>query len=184
MLTVLVTFILCLVPLLTVSGEHCSKTLHDLEDSLFCSPTAGRSNVDSLVSAFFPTNRLPASVVEIYYHISDSTGNDSITTTAASSYSSSADAGTSSNQTVHRYRWSWSPLLLFMEPFQAKLLSLYLIVLHTTEAHVVLGPVCSSNTSDNGVASDLIIINQLTAMVSKKIHARMHSIVLIVIISP
>ena len=153
-----------LVPLLTVSGEHCSKTLHDLEDSLFCSPTAGRSNVDSLVSAFFPTNRLPASVVEIYYHISDPTGNGNMTTTAASSYSSSAEAGTSSNQTVYRYRWSWSPLLLFMEPFQAKLLSLYLVVPQTAEAHVVLGPVCSSNISDN---ADLIIINQLTAMVSR-----------------
>lgn len=153
----------------------CLANLHQVENSIFANPVTGGRNRDSLISAFFPTNRPPSLIVEVYYHMNESMVDGDNYSMAA--FPSNPDQLpedpklSTTNNTVYRFRWNWSPLLLFMEPFQAELLSLYLIRLDTEVAHVTVQPICSNGERNIEDQLPVLILNQVTALVSSYINA-------------
>ncbi len=131
----------------------CIKTLHDLQRSVFGSPSAGDTNHENLLSAFFPPNKFPSFIVEVFYHVNASWATNSTTKVQFTNVSTSTE-------TIYKFRWSWSPVILFLEPFQAETLSLYTIILNTEVAHITVDPFCENGNHAKH------LLNHFTTLVS------------------
>ncbi len=101
----------------TQQGNVCIKTLEDLQHSVFGSPSAGDANHENLLTAFFPPNKLASLIVEVFYHVNVSWVTDNTTMATFPSY---PEQFSTSPTNTYRFRWSWSPILLILEPFQVE----------------------------------------------------------------
>ena len=142
----------------TSAAEECIRHYHELEASLVGNPL----NLDSLTRSFFPPNEPSVPVVEAFYTLSDSQDPDQhplvLEIQGANETELSALA-------QYRYRWSDTPIYLFMDPEVLELLSLFTIRLRYHAVRVVVRPICDNYTRDK-VPLPEFLFNQMTALVS------------------
>ena len=105
--------------------SECIYELSGLELSVFEDPLYGNKNIDALEEAFFPTNDRESLSVDIQYIFSDN-----------------------SNQSM-ALRWAWSPITLFIYPFDFKFLSLFTVRYPTGSCTVQIAvPLCTKVSKD------------------------------------
>ena len=140
------------------AAEECIRDYHELEASLVGNPL----NLDSLTRSFFPPNEPSVPVVEAFYIVSDSLDSDQhplvLETQGANETELSALA-------QYRYRWSDTPIYLFMDPEVLELLALFTIRLRYHAVRVVVRPICDNYTRDK-VPLPEYYLNQMTSLVS------------------
>ena len=134
------------------SRAQCITNFIELEASVLSSDL----NIQSLIQAFFPTNRYPALAVEVHYYVNQSMDN-------GTSYSIATHPIASENpsQAVHAtyiFRWLASPALLYGDPKVLEGVSLRALVVDRNFAHLVIQPFCSNNTNQiRGLLSNTTI---------------------------
>ena len=95
------------------------------------------------------------SVVEVFYSVANSTD-----------YLESSASDSSDSNVAYRYRWSDSPMFLFMDPSILKKLSLYTIRPSFRSVTLVIEALCDNGTYNDGILTSGYLLNQLTAHVS------------------
>ena len=136
--------LLALFAILAATEESCIQHYYELEESLLANPL----NLDSLTQGFFPPNEPSVAVVEVFYSVTNST-----------------DPSLDLNVT-YRYRWSDSPMYLFMDPGILEKLSLYTTRPSFRSITLVIEPICDNGTPRDGISIPTYLLNQLTAHVS------------------
>ena len=142
----------------TSAAEECIKDYHKLEASL----VGNDLNLDSLTRSFFSPNEPSVPVVEAFYTVSDSQNPEEhplvLELQGANETELSALA-------QYRYRWSETPIYLFMDPKVLELLALFTIRLRYHAVRVVVRPICDNYTRDKLPLPEYFL-NQMTALVS------------------
>ena len=142
---------------------NCIKTYQELERSVI----ERRSNMDSMMSAFFPPNRQTAIAADVYYFFDDR------------NVSLKAHTG-NLNIASHDYAFRWSASLVFtlIRPELLQFLSLFVYHGETKTIKIVIDPLCEApllnsrlvdERACNGEASTsdpVLLLNQLTTHVS------------------
>ena len=100
--------------------------------SLECSILSNEFNTQSLTEAFFPANRRPAFIVEVYYYIN------------RTEHPLDPEAETV-EQADYVFFWFSSPVLAFVEPRLLSGLSLNVLSLEYHYAHITIAPLISDN---------------------------------------
>ena len=146
-----------------INTEKCIKTYPELERSVIEQQT----NMDSMVSAFFPPNRQSAIAADVYYFFDDR--------------NVSLNAG-NLNITSYDYAFRWSVSLVFtlIRPELLQHLSLFVYHGETRTIKIVIDPLCEVPSSSSRLldekackgeasASDpVLLLNQLTTHVSPR----------------
>ena len=99
-----------------------------------CSLLSNDFNIQSLTQAFFPTNRHPALVVEVYYYVNQTVHPQ--------------DPKISSNSTAdysYVYRWYASAILGFIRPEVLSALSISTLTVEMSNADIVLASLISDD---------------------------------------
>lgn len=156
------SLILVIAALLCVSAAEeleCIRDFHRLEFDL----VDNNLNLDSLTRSFFPPNTPSVPVVEVFYTISNSSD--------PSQHPLILEIQGDLNETGlavlarYRFRWSETPIYLFMDPNVLERLALFTIRIRTNPARLLLRrPVCENFTS-NGIPLPEYHLNQLTSLV-------------------
>ena len=143
-----------------LSKEQCIQHYYELEESLLSNPL----NLDSLTNAFFPPNEPSVPVVEVFYSVANSTNADSEDNHLAQE---SEDINSTDRNEIasYRYRWSDSPIFLFMDPEVLQSLSLFTIRLRDHSVKLVVQPICEGYTAEQ-VPLPEYLLNLLTVNVS------------------
>ena len=141
-----------------VATEECIRYYHELEDSLVGNPL----NLDSLTQGFFPPNEPSVPVVEVFYTISNSSEPAEHPLVLESQ---GFDETELSDLAEYRYRWSESPIFLFMDPDILEKLALFTIRMRYHAVRLVVQPICENNTVNDTPLPEFLL-NQLTAHVS------------------
>ena len=132
------------------ANSSCINNLIDLEKSLLNQS----SNVESLTRAFFPPNRPSPPVVEACYYVLPNTVVE-------------PENMEQCENATYRFRWSVSPIYLYMDPNLLESLSLYAVQIHILSAKMLLDPLCAgSELASGGFRSQEELLNQLTTLVS------------------
>ena len=143
---------------LSSAAEECIRDYHELEASLVGNPL----NLDSLTQSFFPPNEPSVPVVDVFYTVSDSQDPDQHPLVLAIQ-------GLNETELIvlaqYRYRWSETPIYLFMDPNILELLALFTIRLRYHAVRVVVRPLCDNYTIEN-IPLPEYHLNQMTALVS------------------
>ena len=151
---------LALLPAAVVTAGCISK-FYELEKSLL----SREANLDALKEAFFPDDRQASITVEIYYYMAR--GNMS---TISSSEALNYD---------HKFRWTLSPVHVFVRPALLECLSLYVYQPSTVVARLIVDPICNSeetdvhksdstcNNMDTEAGTPVRLLNKLTTHVSQ-----------------
>lgn len=160
-------------------GEDCIRTLHDLKESYL----SRKDNTDSMQRALLPPNSPSHFQINIYYHF---------TTTVEKVCSNSSQYSEACNsEPIHlealpfdyKFRWSSSSVHNFIRPRLLQSLSLYTYQAETTEAHVLIDPICSSGGARSFYTCheheqthilspelELRLLNELTCHVSSHVY--------------
>ena len=121
----------------TSAAHECIRDYQELEASLFSNPL----NLDSLTRSFFSPNEPSVPVVEAFYTFSDSQNPEEhllvLELQGANETELSALA-------QYRYRWSETPIYLFMDPDVLELLALFTIRPRYHAVRVVVRPICDN----------------------------------------
>ena len=141
----------------------CVFKYHDLEESLL----SNEVNLDSLTRTFLPPNEPRLPVTEVYYYLNDSGMMKHPVTLEMEGVS----ADELDDMATYRFRWSQTPVYLFVDPFLIEALSLYSVQIRKHAARLVLSPICS-NYSVGGIPLPEFHLNQMTTLVS-------HSMILV-----
>ena len=107
--------------------SECMHQSKDLELSIFEDPQYGDLNIDNLDDAFFPTNDRESLLVDIQYEF---------------------NGYPHSNIT---FRWAWSPVNLFIYPFDFQFLSLFTVRYPTGSCTVEVAMSFCSNVSEKEI---------------------------------
>ena len=146
-----------------LDNENCIKTYQELERSVI----QRQSNMDSMVSAFFPPNRQASIAANVYYFFDDRNMSLNAENLDITSYD-------------YAFRWSASPVFNIMRPELLHYLSLFVYHGDTTTIQLIIDPPCevpplNSRLVDeqacNGgesVTDAVLLLNQLTTNVSVK----------------
>ena len=146
-----------------LDNENCIKTYQELERSVI----QRQSNMDNMVSAFFPPNRQASIAANIYYFFDGQNMSLNAENLDITSYD-------------YAFRWSASPVFNIMRPELLHYLSLFVYHGDTTTIQLIIDPLCevpplNSRLLDeqacNGgeSATDaVLLLNQLTTNVSVK----------------
>ena len=175
----LIMVICSVLGLLTVPTLCCIREYHELEQSVLRNP----HNLDSLVRAFFPPNQEQAILVEVFYDREESTNSTYKLELLKFMLSNSCgnepefckhlDEGRTN--CTYLYRWSSSPIYLFIEPRLLNDMSLNILPgteIRIRQAKLVMPEICNSKedqiTDTNGDVWDLpvFLLTQLTTAVS------------------
>ena len=142
-----------------LSKEQCIQHYYELEESLLSNPL----NLDSLTNAFFPPNEPSVPVVEVFYSVVNSTSADPEDNHLAQE---AEDINSTDRNEIasYRYRWSDSPIFLFMDPEVLQSLSLFTIRLRDHSVRLVVQPICEGYTADQ-VPLPEYLLNLLTVNV-------------------
>ena len=131
------------------TNSTCINNLIDLEKSLLNKS----SNVESLTRSFFPPNRPIPPVVQACYYV------------LPNAVVEPGNLEQCENAT-YRFRWTVSPIYLYMDPNLLESLALYAVQIHITSAKVQLDPLCAgSELASGGFHSQEQLLNQLTTLV-------------------
>ena len=140
------------------SAQRCILQYHDLEKSLLSS----EENVDSLTKTYFPPNEQTVVIVEVFYYINNSNIDVHPLTLELEGLNRTSGLEEKSS---YRFRWSQTPIYLFMDPNILEALSLYSIRIIKHTARIVVDPICT-NYSIDGIALPEYHLNQMTSLVS------------------
>lgn len=144
-----------------INNANCIKTHLELEKSVI----ARQSNMESMVSAFFPPNRQASIAAEVFYFF----GNVSLSAEHFDIISYD-----------YAFRWSASPVFNLIRPELLQYLSLFVYRGETTTIKIVIDPLCGvpprnsslrlldETTCSGGASSSdpVLLLNQLTIHVS------------------
>ena len=132
-----------------ITNPSCINNLIDLEKSLLNKS----SNIESLTRAFFPPNRPFPPVVQACYYVLPNTVVD-------------PENMEQCENATYRFRWTVSPVYLYMDPNLLESLALYVVQIHILSAKVLLDPLCAGSELDSGgFHSQEQLLNQLTTLV-------------------
>ena len=144
-----------------VNNENCIKTYQELERSVI----QRQSNMDNMVSAFFPPNRQASIAANVYYFFDDQNMSLNAENLDITSYD-------------YAFRWSASPIFNLIRPELLHHVSLFVYHGDTATIKILIDPLCGvppfnnrlldEKTCSRGAsASDpVLLLNQLTTNVS------------------
>ena len=143
----------------TLGEEGCIRDYHRLESELVNNDL----NLDSLTRSFFPPNTPSVPVVEVFYTISNSSDpNQHPLILEIQGVLNETELAVLAK---YRYRWSETPIYLFMDPSILKKLALYTIRIRSNPARLVItNPLCDNYTI-NGIPLPQYHLNQMTSLV-------------------
>ena len=116
-------------------SKECIMQYYQLERSLFKEPL----NVDSLIRTLFPPNDPPVSVAEMFYYTTD---NFSVHPSQLE-LTGEVDAETLDECANYKFRWTRSPIFLFMNPYLMDTLSLFTVRVIVHKARLLIDPICT-----------------------------------------
>ena len=116
-------------------SEDCITQYNQLERSLFKEPL----NVDSLIRTLFPPNEQRISVAEMFYYTTD---NFSVHPSQLE-LTGEVDAETLDECANYKFRWTRSPIFLFMNPYLMDTLSLFTVRVNVHKARLLIDPICT-----------------------------------------
>ena len=140
------------------SQSSCIRDYFELEKSLF----SNTLNIDSLTQAWFPPNEQSVSVIEVFYYVNDSNLDEHPLVLELGGKLNESELLRRSD---YRYRWSDTPIYLFMDPQILEALSLHVIRILPHQARLVVYPICLNYTSQ-GIPLPEYHLNQMTSLVS------------------
>ena len=144
-------------PFPAAAKEHCIKDYHELESDMLANPL----NIDSLVMSFFSPNGPSLPVLEVFYRVYNSSDPDQ-----HQLVSSIVGANKTEEPVLaeYHYRWSKSPIFLFLEPIVLQRLALNTFRIQHKSVNLVVSPVCDYTIND--VPLLVHYLNQMTSLVS------------------
>ena len=146
-----------------LNNKNCITTYQELERSVI----QRQSNMDNMVSAFFPPNRQASIAANVYYFFDDRNMSLNAENLDITSYD-------------YAFRWSASPVFNIMRPELLHYLSLFTYHGDTTTIQLIIDPLCevpplNSRLVDEQACSGgesatdaVLLLNQLTTNVSVK----------------
>lgn len=140
----------------TSSKEPCIRDYNQLEDSLLGNP----HNIDSLIMTFFVPNEPPIAVADVLYYV-----NDSNVSADAHPLIREIEGHNVTIKSQYQFRWSKTPIYLFVDPVILEALCLYTIRSEFKVMRLVIGKICSDYTI-NGIPLIEYHLNRLTSLVS------------------
>ena len=141
----------------TTAVEKCIRDYHELEAAL----VENSLNLDSLTRSFFPPNEPSVPVVEVFYTISNSSDPDQHPLVLEIEGLNQTELTVLSK---YRYRWSETPIYLFMDPIILERLALFTIRLQYHAVRLAVKPICDNYTIDS-IPLPEYYLNQMTALV-------------------
>ncbi len=138
------------------TNATCIRDYFDLEKSLLSS----KPNIDSLTKTWFPPNEQRVTVVEVFYYINDS----NLVEHPLILELGGLNATELQQRADYRYRWSLTPIYLFMGPQVLEALSLRVINILRHEARLLVDPICENYTV-KGIRLPEYHLNQMTSLV-------------------
>ena len=155
---VLLLFGLAVILRFSAAAElECIRDYHRLEMELVNNDL----NLDSLTRSFFPPNTPSVPVVEVFYTISNSSDPHPLILEIGGDLNEIGLAVLAN----YRYRWSVTPIYLFLDPNVLERLALFAIRIRSNPARLVISrPMCNNYTL-NGVPLPEYHLNQLTSLV-------------------
>ena len=139
--------------------DACIRDYHSLESEL----ADNDLNLDSLTRSFFPPNAPSVPVVEVFYTISNSSD--------PNQHPLILEMQGSLNETElailakYRYRWSKTPMYLFMDPNVLEKLALFTIRVRSSPARLLITKPFCENYTINGIPLPEYHLNQMTSLV-------------------
>ena len=155
--TILVVVVLTAFFSPTTAVEKCIRDYHELEAAL----VENSLNLDSLTRSFFPPNEPSVPVVEVFYTVSNSSDPDQHPLVLEMQGLNRTELTVLAN---YRYRWSQTPVYLFMDPIILERLALFTIRLRYHAVRLTVKPICDNYTIDN-IPLPEYHLNQMTALV-------------------
>ena len=140
-------------------AADCIRDYHSLESEL----VENEQNLDSLTRSFFPPNTPSVPVVEVFYTISNSSDPNQhpLTLEIEGGLNETALAVLAS----YRYRWTETPIYLFMDPHILEKLALFTVIIRSNPARLVIGQPLCNNYMISGVPLPEYHLNQMTSLV-------------------
>lgn len=141
------------------TAQECIRDYHALEVEL----VEKDLNLDSLTQSFFPPNTPSVPVVEVFYTITNSSSPDQ--------HPLILEIQGNLNDTElavlakYRYRWSETPIYLFMAPNILERLALFTIRIRSNPARLAIGRPLCDNYTIRGVPLPEYHLNQMTSLV-------------------
>ena len=154
---------LCLWALLAqvfiLRAEECIRDYHILESEL----VENELNLDSLTRSFFPPNTPSVPVVEVFYTISNVSGPDQHPLILE--LEGGHDETELALLAKYRYRWSKTPIYLFMDPIILEKLALFTVRINSIPARLVIRQNLCDNYTISGIPLPQYYLNQMTSLV-------------------
>ena len=147
---------------LPVAMEECIRDYHSLESEL----VENNLNLDSLTRSFFPPNTPSVPVVEVFYTISNSS--DPNQHPLILELQGALDETELAVLAKYRYRWSETPIYLFIGPTLLEKLALFTIRVKSSPARLVITKPLCGNYTINRIPLPEYHLNQMTSLVQNK----------------
>ncbi len=127
------------------SEEKCIRAFHELRESFL----SRKDNIDSMRRALLPPSSTSHILIDVHYHYTTTLTQVCTNSSEYSEACKSNPIHLPSMPYDYKFRWSSSSVHIFIRPKLLKSLSLYTYQSQFTEAHIVLGPICSSRRDHN-----------------------------------